>query len=135
MVICCKTGIILLLIKKVRTHHSVSIIPQLQQTIIDLRKKRPDRKISHHLIPRLIAAIAANLPHQCSKQQNLQQNRTGQSGPGTTKNSRFQSRRPRAGPAGRKDPGMLKNIRKSGGPGPRTSRRPGGSAGHVTIRG
>jgi len=31
------------------------------------QKKRQERKISPHIIPRLIAAIAANLPQMCSK--------------------------------------------------------------------
>ena len=62
-VICCKTGIILLLSNQVRTHLSVSIIPKMQQTKIDLRQNRPDRKISHHYILRLIAAPAAKQDH------------------------------------------------------------------------
>ena len=100
--ICCKIGIILLLSNQVRTHNSVSIILNLQQTKIDLRQNRRNQKISHHHILRLIAATAANLRQTCSKRPILQQKMTARSGPGITNRSNHRNRRLCVLPAGRR---------------------------------
>jgi len=71
----------------------------------------------------------------CSKPAaNVQQNRTPLSGPGITNRLIHLSRRPPATLAGRKAPGMWRNLLSSGRPGQRISRTPGGSVRRATRR-